>query len=269
MTPERWRQITGVFHDALGRDAAARRAFLDEVCAGDRELRAELDAMLAAHHAAGSFGEAPMLDSAEEWRDPAARAAEPAPDAAVPADGRPPTGPRATGEPATPSGGVAPVPEGPHPFLWVLRFSALVTVAVLTYAAWLLATKGGDTTSFGWSENERKGGWYVTSVDPSGPAAGVLRPGDRLLRLEDIPPAPGMGTRFQRRALGPGDRYRLAIERDGRLYARSLSVAAGESVLAQRLTTFLVGLVGARSRCSSASLGPNSPWRGWPSCLPS
>ena len=219
MTPERWRRITGVFHDALGRDAVVRGAFLDEACADDRELRAELDAMLAAHDEAGAFGEAPSLGSAHEWPE-AQQADEP-----------------------TPSTAAAPLPERPHPFVWFLRFALLLTVAVFAYATWVLATKGGDTTSFGWSEVQRKDGWYVSSVDPAGPAAAALRPGDRVIGLEGRPPAPGLGTRFQRLALGAQDVYRLEIERDGHPYTRRLVVAAGESALTKRLINFGVGLV--------------------------
>ncbi len=73
MTPERWRQITGVFHAALERDAAARGALLDEACAGDLALRAEVDAMLAAHRDAGPFGDDPVFTPPDEapsgwWR---------------------------------------------------------------------------------------------------------------------------------------------------------------------------------------------------------
>jgi serine/threonine protein kinase/TolB-like protein/Tfp pilus assembly protein PilF len=60
MTPERWHQVSGVFHDALARDAEARGPFLDEVCAGDEELRAEVMALLEAHGNAGRFGERPL-----------------------------------------------------------------------------------------------------------------------------------------------------------------------------------------------------------------
>ena len=49
MTPERWRQVTEVFHAALARDGSARASYLDQACAGDRPLREEIDAMLAAH----------------------------------------------------------------------------------------------------------------------------------------------------------------------------------------------------------------------------
>ncbi len=61
MTPERWRQITDVFHAARGRDAAARAMFLDEACGGDQSLRADVDTMLAADGEAGTFGETPVF----------------------------------------------------------------------------------------------------------------------------------------------------------------------------------------------------------------
>ena len=49
MSPERWRQVTGAFHAALAREAAPRGALLDQACAGDAALRAEVEAMLYAH----------------------------------------------------------------------------------------------------------------------------------------------------------------------------------------------------------------------------
>ena len=52
MTPERWRQVTEVFHAALTRTGSARAPYLDQVCAGDPALRAEVEAMLAVDPAA-------------------------------------------------------------------------------------------------------------------------------------------------------------------------------------------------------------------------
>ena len=66
MTPERWKQVTEVFHAAVARDTAARRALLDEACAGDGALRAEVEAMLAAHRDAGAFGQRPAFPAGEE-----------------------------------------------------------------------------------------------------------------------------------------------------------------------------------------------------------
>ena len=65
MSPERWRQITELFHAALAHDAATRNTLLDEACRGDDALRAEVGAMLAAHGQAGGFGEAPLVTAAE------------------------------------------------------------------------------------------------------------------------------------------------------------------------------------------------------------
>jgi len=66
MTPERWRQITALFHAARGREAGSRAVLLDEACAADPSLRAEVDALLAAEGDAGDFGERPTVAWLEE-----------------------------------------------------------------------------------------------------------------------------------------------------------------------------------------------------------
>jgi serine/threonine protein kinase/Tol biopolymer transport system component len=55
MDPERWRQITALFHDALARERTERAAFLEEACARDGELRDEVERLLAAHEEAGAL----------------------------------------------------------------------------------------------------------------------------------------------------------------------------------------------------------------------
>ena len=66
MTPERRRRITDVFHAALARDLGTRAAFLDLECADDRELRAEIDALLATHHDTSSQDEGDLADETRE-----------------------------------------------------------------------------------------------------------------------------------------------------------------------------------------------------------
>jgi len=66
MTPERWQQITGMFHAALLRDSAHRRTFLQDACGADEALRAEVEAMLAAHDNAGDPGSIPALAVSEQ-----------------------------------------------------------------------------------------------------------------------------------------------------------------------------------------------------------
>src|SRR5262245_51399462 len=58
MTPERWRQISEIFHAAIERDPTSHARFLDNACQDDPTLRAEVDALVAAHGAAGSFDQA-------------------------------------------------------------------------------------------------------------------------------------------------------------------------------------------------------------------
>ena len=55
LTPERWRRIEEIYHAALARDASERRAFLNEACAVDAELRGEVEALLAQSASAEGF----------------------------------------------------------------------------------------------------------------------------------------------------------------------------------------------------------------------
>jgi tetratricopeptide (TPR) repeat protein len=54
-TPLGWQRVRELFHSALERDAAARRDYLDQACAGDADLRREVDSLIAAHGEVGSF----------------------------------------------------------------------------------------------------------------------------------------------------------------------------------------------------------------------
>jgi eukaryotic-like serine/threonine-protein kinase len=49
-----------LFHEALARPLAERAAFLDIACAGQPELRAAVEALLAAHEASGSLLDRPV-----------------------------------------------------------------------------------------------------------------------------------------------------------------------------------------------------------------
>ena len=59
MTPERWKQITALFHAALDLDPNARDTFLDEATTGDPDLRREVDSLLAANASAEGLLETP------------------------------------------------------------------------------------------------------------------------------------------------------------------------------------------------------------------
>ena len=61
MTPERWHQIDEILDRVLECEPHERAALLDECCAGDAELRREVEALLAAHERAPGFIEKPPL----------------------------------------------------------------------------------------------------------------------------------------------------------------------------------------------------------------
>jgi GAF domain-containing protein len=221
MTPERWREITATFHGALARDERSRAGFLDKTCAGDRTLRAEVDALLAAHRDAGTFGDHPVQLPSDP-QDPLAH--EVSTETTV--------GPRAT--PATAEGTLYRVA------VWC---AAAITAATFSYAGWLLIRNGGASPSFGWTETNRQGAWFVASVPVSGPAAGRLQPGDRLIEMNGVPPIGNAGTSLHRRSSTIGQTYSVTVERAGQRHTYPLTVAIGPDVLPQRLTYFAVSLV--------------------------
>ena len=55
MTPERFQQIDQLYQAALDQGVADRSKFISSACAGDSELRREVESLLAAHEQAGSF----------------------------------------------------------------------------------------------------------------------------------------------------------------------------------------------------------------------
>ena len=57
--PDRWAEVKAVFLDAIERSGADRHAFVLHACAGDDELRVEVESLLASDDAAGTFCETP------------------------------------------------------------------------------------------------------------------------------------------------------------------------------------------------------------------
>jgi eukaryotic-like serine/threonine-protein kinase len=58
---EHWQQVTEIFHAALASDPARRNAFLADACGDDTRLRADVEALVAAHDEAGPFGETALF----------------------------------------------------------------------------------------------------------------------------------------------------------------------------------------------------------------
>src|ERR1035437_9732347 len=61
MKPERWEQVAQLHRAALERAESERPAFLREACAGDEELRREVESLLAFDGKDATFMESPAL----------------------------------------------------------------------------------------------------------------------------------------------------------------------------------------------------------------
>ncbi len=64
LSPGRWRQVDELFQATLRRPRDRRRAFLDEACAGDAELRREVESLIAADEDTDGFMLRPVRDEA-------------------------------------------------------------------------------------------------------------------------------------------------------------------------------------------------------------
>src|SRR5919201_1820958 len=64
MTPERWRQVEGLFHAAAELDAGRRAAYLAAACAGDLSLRREVESLLEGRERPVAIMDEPPLDQA-------------------------------------------------------------------------------------------------------------------------------------------------------------------------------------------------------------
>jgi serine/threonine protein kinase len=66
MDADRWQKIEQLYHAALEHDAGERRAFLQQACAGDKELRREIESLLACQNDAKGFLDEPAMEQAAE-----------------------------------------------------------------------------------------------------------------------------------------------------------------------------------------------------------
>lgn len=64
MTPEHYQQVGRLYHTALELDREDRVAFLERACAGDEEMRREVESLIASHEQASDF------IRSRRWRSP-------------------------------------------------------------------------------------------------------------------------------------------------------------------------------------------------------
>ncbi len=114
-------------------------------------------------------------------------------------------------------------------FPWVAGALGLATLAAFVVVVAALSTHGSSIHDLGWSGTFRQGVWYVTRVNPSGPAEGRLRTGDRIVSIEnDDGPISVIG--LAPAVLRDGSRYVVRYERDGVQAEATLETPATRNV---------------------------------------
>ncbi|HET9529123.1 MAG TPA: hypothetical protein VFQ92_02135, partial [Blastocatellia bacterium] len=66
MTPERWKKLEAIFHEAVELQAEARAEYLADACGDDEQLRADAERLIAAHEQESSFIDSPVFAEAAE-----------------------------------------------------------------------------------------------------------------------------------------------------------------------------------------------------------
>jgi serine/threonine protein kinase/tetratricopeptide (TPR) repeat protein len=69
MTPEQWKKLDDLFHEALELHEESRAAFLLRACGGDERLREEAVRLIAAHEREDSFIDSPIFEPTVESTD--------------------------------------------------------------------------------------------------------------------------------------------------------------------------------------------------------
>jgi len=101
-----------------------------------------------------------------------------------------------------------------HRFLWLVAFLGAAVLCVFSLTLATIVRFGGAVKDLGWVPQEHLGVAVVGSVDPAGPAASSLVPGDRLMAVDDHPVVPG-ALWWQLWGLRPGRSYSLRVEHGG------------------------------------------------------
>jgi len=77
MEAERWRKVETIFDRVLDAGEGRRESVLNEACAGDEDLRREVESLLAQHEAAGELFETPAFAAAARTATSSAVSAQP------------------------------------------------------------------------------------------------------------------------------------------------------------------------------------------------
>jgi hypothetical protein len=125
--------------------------------------------------------------------------------------------------------------------------AALVTTyfSLLIFTAWTTLQYGVKTIDLGWQVKSLGEDWFVSAVDPGGPAYGILEPGDRIKRFDNALLTPGANLTQLLRSLPASKAYGLTISRNGQtrdVWLRP-QTRTGSSFFAERLPLLVASLL--------------------------
>src|SRR5450759_1671241 len=106
-------------------------------------------------------------------------------------------------------------------FFWFALVVGMLVASAFVFAAFC----GGVSSTVGWDASPRGHAWFITTVDPHGPAAGKLAPGDQVLTIDGSTRATEFGRAADLAAVGAGNTYRIEVRRNGAIRAYSLQIA--------------------------------------------
>ena len=100
-----------------------------------------------------------------------------------------------------------------HPFFWFVSVMGTIILAFYVFAGVMIFKYGGLTESVGWRRDFAGGSWYVSEVDPSGPAAGKLQSGDRIVAIDGDTRVQRVDPFLKLRIDVPGTSYSMRVAR--------------------------------------------------------
>src|SRR5258708_7928671 len=108
-------------------------------------------------------------------------------------------------------------------FFWLALLLGMVVLAAYLSAAWIVFNYGPLVKDSGWTAISRGDSWFVNRVDPAGPAAGRLQPGDQVIAVNGDIRASRINPAFILRFLSPQQSYTLRVKAGPALLEPQLS----------------------------------------------
>jgi eukaryotic-like serine/threonine-protein kinase len=110
------------------------------------------------------------------------------------------------------------------PFFWIAIAIGLLALGLFVIEGVHAIQFAGYSRHQGWTETRAGDEWRIATVDPAGPAAGRLEPGDRLVAIDGDRRAARFGAHWRLERLDPGRPYSIEVLRGTSAVLTSLTL---------------------------------------------